>query len=218
MKHRKYHRTFHLPWSQTVHSDDKQISDTSCFEGKEVVVTTKMDGECTSIYSDHTHARSIDSKHNFTRDWITRLFHGIKYMIPENYQVVCENMWGEHSIRYDNLDGYCYLLSIIDLDNNQVLDYDTICNFALKHDLPQPSVLYRGIYDESLIKEIHKEMDLSKDEGYVMRVTSSYSLNDVNTSIAKFVREGHVQPNAEHWLKNVKCNGLSENVRPSFMK
>jgi hypothetical protein len=46
----KYPRTFHLPWSPGRGKDDKGHSGTSMFEGKEVVVTVKMDGECTSLY------------------------------------------------------------------------------------------------------------------------------------------------------------------------
>lgn len=45
MKRYKYPRTYHLSSSPGKTSDDKVISDMSEFEGKEVVVTEKMDGE-----------------------------------------------------------------------------------------------------------------------------------------------------------------------------
>ena len=48
----KYPRTYHLPWSEGRTDDDKVLSDDSQFIGKYVVVTEKMDGENTTIYSD----------------------------------------------------------------------------------------------------------------------------------------------------------------------
>jgi len=41
----KYPRTYHLPWSPGVTKDDRVIKSTNVFEGREVVVTVKMDGE-----------------------------------------------------------------------------------------------------------------------------------------------------------------------------
>ena len=62
MESYKYPRTFHLPWSPGVASDDKVIESLDAFVGREVVVTEKMDGENSSLYSNgHIHARSMDS-------------------------------------------------------------------------------------------------------------------------------------------------------------
>ena len=44
-KYIKYPRTWHHPISEGVTDDDKVLKDTSNFEGKEIVVTVKMDGE-----------------------------------------------------------------------------------------------------------------------------------------------------------------------------
>jgi hypothetical protein len=66
----KYPRTLHLPWSPGVSSDDRVLHDLSCFTNKEVVVTTKMDGENTTLYADVFHARSIDGRHHSSRDWL----------------------------------------------------------------------------------------------------------------------------------------------------
>ena len=56
----KYPRTWHLPWSPGATADDRVLDSVSHFYGREIVVTTKMDGECTTMYSDFLHARSID--------------------------------------------------------------------------------------------------------------------------------------------------------------
>ena len=83
----KYPRTIHLPWSPGVSSDDIRIFDMSHFEGHEVVVTEKMDGENTSIYRDGTHARSIGSRHHLSRDWVKALQGQISYDIPADWRL-----------------------------------------------------------------------------------------------------------------------------------
>ena len=66
----KYPSTPHLPFSQGLQRDDTRIQSLNSFEGREIVVTEKLDGENTSMYADHIHARSIDSRHHPSRDWV----------------------------------------------------------------------------------------------------------------------------------------------------
>jgi hypothetical protein len=56
----KYPRTYHLPWSPGMTKDDRQIKSIDVFEGKDIVVTLKMDGENTNWYKDYCHARSLE--------------------------------------------------------------------------------------------------------------------------------------------------------------
>lgn len=58
-KYIKYPRTYHLPFSLGKTNDDKVLSNTDHFKGKMVVITEKMDGENTTLYSDYLHARSL---------------------------------------------------------------------------------------------------------------------------------------------------------------
>ena len=55
----RYPRTYHLPWAPGAIDDDRVLSDVRSFEGQEVVVTAKMDGEQTTLYTDYLHARSV---------------------------------------------------------------------------------------------------------------------------------------------------------------
>ena len=220
----KYPRTYHLPWSEGMTSDDKLIpsSKLNNFVGKEVVVTEKMDGECTTLYHDYMHARSLDSRHNFSRDWVKKMHSVIRFDLPEGWRFVGENLWAEHSIRYEDgvLNGYFYLFAIFD-ENGTIIDFDEMMEFAEILDLPVPKVLYKGIYDEKAIKEIADKMDKTKHEGYVMRLKDAIPQSDEGEfmdGVAKFVRFGHVDDNAEHWLSNIKQNGkLSYNIKPNFM-
>lgn len=220
----KYPRTFHLPWSESVHSDDKMVDGLSSFKGMNVVATVKMDGESTSMYSDAMHARSIDSAHNFTRDWAKKLHSVLRFDIPEGWIFSFENVAYFHSIEYDDLESFCYLLSIWN-EKGFCLPYREQRQWAEILDLAMPKVLYEGPFDENVLKNVAKSMDLDKDEGYVIRNVESFHRDDFQRNVAKFVRKGHVQARSsnddepEHWLKNTYPNRLADpkNVKPAYM-
>ena len=100
----KYPRTFHLSWSKCLSSDDKILKDDSNFIGKIVVVTEKLDGENSTVYSDYSHARSIDSKNHESRNWLKNYITTFQHNIPKDYRVCGENLFAKHSILYDNLE------------------------------------------------------------------------------------------------------------------
>jgi len=108
----KYPRTTHLPWSEGGSDDDRILRSTEHFRNKIVVVTEKMDGENTTMYSQHIHARSLDSKHHPSRDWVKNFWQQIRFNIPEGYRICGENMYGTHSIHYNNLKSYFLGFSI----------------------------------------------------------------------------------------------------------
>lgn len=66
----KYPRTPHLPWSPGASSDDVLLIDSQMFSGKQIVISEKMDGENTTLYTDHLHARSLDSRHHPAKTWV----------------------------------------------------------------------------------------------------------------------------------------------------
>lgn len=213
MKRFKYPSTPHLPWSPGTQDDDKKLSSTNHFEGKQVYITEKLDGENTTMYRDYIHARSIDSPTNFTRSWVQQFHSYIAHNIPDGWRIVGENVWAEHSIRYEDLKSYFYPFAVYD-NNNYCLSYDDMITFlrtqAFK-DLPNkwthpvmPRLLYRNIFDAFSIEAI--EINPDKQEGYVLRTEEEFHYNDFETHVAKYVRNGHVQTD-EHWLKNAKQNG-----------
>jgi hypothetical protein len=81
-------------------SDDIKLKTFDMFKGKEVVVTEKMDGENTTMYRDHIHARSLDSAYHPSRTWVNNLWGKINYLIPEEVRLCGENMFWVHSIVY----------------------------------------------------------------------------------------------------------------------
>jgi len=59
----KYPRTLHLPWSPGKTSDDKVANIESVIKllENDIVITEKMDGECTTLGNQKMFARSQDS-------------------------------------------------------------------------------------------------------------------------------------------------------------
>lgn len=191
----KYPRTYHLPWSLGATDDDKTLPDTKSFHWKNVVVTEKMDGENTTLYHDHLHARSIDSKSHPSRDWLKSFWSGIKNDIPDHLRICGENLYARHSIAYDSLSSFFMGFSIWDNQTNVCMGWDdTVEWFELLGIEPVP-VLYRGVYDREVIQELWD----CKSEGYVVRLASEFHYDDFTKSVAKFVRPNHVQTDG-HWM------------------
>ena len=198
MQRYKYPRTFHLPWSLGAASDDKILSDTSCFINKDIIVTEKMDGESTSMYPDYIHARSIDGKYHPSRTWVKHLQSSIGYCIPEGWRICGENMYAQHSIPYDQLLSYFLVYSIWNED--WCLPWEYTVEFCDKLKLQTVPVIYQGPYNEKYLKELAQTMDFTKQEGYVIRIAGGFYFDDFSSCVAKFVRQNHVQSD-KHWMQ-----------------
>jgi len=209
----KYPRTFHAPWTLEKTADDKTHSPAdmqAMFEGREVVVTEKLDGENTTIYPDGTtHARSLDSAFHPSRAWIRKFAAEVGYQIPEGWRLCGENMFALHSIGYDKLPSYFMLFHIFN-EANDALSWDEVEEYAEMLGCITVPVLWRGIYDEEAIKACWSGISQygTESEGYVIRVADRFSFEDFGRSTAKMVRAGHVQTD-EHWMdKAVVPNGV----------
>jgi len=206
----KYSRTMHLPWSPGVSNDDRIIESLSGFEGQEVVVTVKMDGEQTSMCRDGFHARSLDTPAHPSRDWLWGLHRQIGYQLPEGWRLCGENVYARHSIHYKNLQAHFLLFSIWN-EKNEALSWDDTLVYAEILGLKTVPTLYRGLWDEKLIRELYKPMyDGDECEGHVVRVARSFGFREFRNVVCKYVRAGHVNPDG-HWkAKPVVVNGLKQ--------
>lgn len=206
----KYPRTPHLPWSDGMNDDDRMLKDVSYFQGKEVVVTEKRDGENTSLYSDYFHARSIDGMSHPSRDWVKNMWGRIAYELPEGWRICGENLYAKHSIGYEDLDTYFEGFSMWDENNNR-LHWDEMTAYFDILGIKTVPVLYRGIFDEVKIKALYdSKKDWDRCEGYVVTLAKGFPYRDFRKSVAKFVRKGHVQT-TKHWRlgQRIIPNGLA---------
>ena len=212
MNRYKYPRTPHLPWSPGSTSDDIHFGTAKQFEGKLVVVTEKMDGENTTLYRDHIHARSTDSRHHPSRDWVKGLHGRIAHHIPEHWRICGENLFAQHAISYNALPSYFLAFSIWTEDNT-CLPWSKTIEWLKLPDLTPPIVIYQGLWDENTVKSI--TVDTGTSEGYVVRCADSFHYSAFTENIAKWVRVNHVQTD-KHWMHaEVTPNGLAINHKTS---
>lgn len=204
----KYPRTYHLPFSKGLQNNDRRISDLSAFEGSEIVVTEKMDGENTTIYKDYIHPRSLIGDNHPSRDWVKAHAATFQYRLTKSHRICGENMYAKHSIFYDNLLSYFYVFNIWGEDT--CFSFDDTIKLCTAINLIHVPVLYKGIFDYDLIEAIYNNLDFDKSEGIVVRVANSFNIEDFATHVAKAVRPNHVQTDV-HWTKKWTKNLLIKN-------
>lgn len=101
----KYPRTYHLPSSPGLQSDDRRLPSLAPFVGQRIVVTEKMDGEGTTMTRNKTYPRSPDGRYHPSRDWM-RAYHGRKaHDIPPGWRISGEYLYARHSLPYTRAGG-----------------------------------------------------------------------------------------------------------------
>jgi len=201
----KYPRTFHLPWSPGMNRDDRMMSDVKIFEGQQVMIAEKLDGENCTWYNDYLHARSINSDNHPSRNWVKNEWAQKGYNIPIGWRVCGENMFAKHAIHYTKEKGnalstYFYMFSIWD-DKNVCLSWDETEEWAELLELTLAPVFYKGIWDMNVIEELNKKMESNPGtiEGYVVRLSREYHYSEFRRVCGKYVRKNHVQNSHGHW-------------------
>jgi hypothetical protein len=208
----KYPRTYHLPWSPGLTDDDRMLPSTKIFEGREVIITEKMDGENTTLYRDYMHARSLDEDHHESRGWVKKLHAEICYHIPDGWRICGENLYALHSVGYQELSSYFLVFSIWD-DNNTCLSWDDTVMYAAVLGLETVPLIYRGMWDEQFVRGIGTTTDTKNHEGFTVRIADSFPYGAFRKSIAKWVRKGHVQTTHNWKMRTVVKNGLRNEAK-----
>lgn len=204
----RYPRTPHLPFSPGSTSDDKVLRSTEHLKGKEVVTTLKMDGEGTTLYRDGFHARSPDSRHHPSRNWVKAFHARIASEIPDGWRICGENVYAQHSLVYHDLPSYFFGFSVWN-ERNVALSWDDTVEFFELLGIEPVKVLYRGPFDEQLLKVRVRALNLSTQEGLVVRTAGEVPYDEFGEHFAKWVRQGHVTSDS-HWMhQEVKPNYLS---------
>lgn len=166
MERIKYPRTYHLSYSQSKTDDDKTLKDDSQFEGMEVVVTIKMDGENTTIYPDgYIHARSLDGHGYEWQNWLKANVWNFCYKLEDNERIIGENLYAKHSIGYkfnnisDSFQVFC--IASKDDNDNWIYSWNSIKKTCELLGLKTVREIYRGIYDKD---KIMKAFETVKNE------------------------------------------------------
>lgn len=203
----KYPRTYHFRWSPGLQNDDRMLYDTVDWDGKEVVITEKMDGEGTTFYREGLHARSMEFEPHPSRTFIKAIHAEIAHEIPENFRICGENMTAIHSIKYTDLPSYFMVFSI--WNGLTCLSWDETLEWCALLGLNTVPLIYWGTYNDGLCQELCKQLKPEIQEGLVVRPTGAFHMREFPYVVGKYVRAKHVQTD-QHWMrKAVKFNELA---------
>jgi len=211
----KYPRTYHLPYSPGATKDDKKLQGDwfKNFIGQEIVITEKLDGENIHMTKQDCYARSdgAPTRSPWSRNiWDPKdgLYWKIRQYIGESETIFGENLYGEHSIHYNNLTDYFHLFAAC--NSSHFYSWNDVKMFASIMDIPHVPELWRGlIYNQNelqdLVEHYVKQPSVFGEyrEGVVVRITDSFKIDDFSKYVCKWVRPNHVQTD-EHWTKNWK--------------
>ncbi len=211
----KYPHTPYLPFSPSIENidsetSDKLIIDVNWLADKNLAITEKMDGENTTMYTDHIHARSLDSRHHESRSWVKALHSSIKHLIPKGWRICGENLYAMHSIKYEELPSYFMVFSIWNQSNHCIGWEETkeICKRLGLETVPEINP-----FTADKIDLVNPSIDLTKlegKEGFVIRNADTFHFDYFTMNLAKWVRMNHIQTD-EHWMsKPVEKNLLKE--------
>ena len=201
----KYSRTYHFPFSPGTTSDDKIIQDWQGILAHELVMTEKLDGENTCLKTSGVYARShaAPTRNPWARN-MWPIWERVKNDL-KTLEVFGENLYGLHSIEYNNLETYFYVFAI--RDGEQWLSWEEVCFYAGVLDLPTVPVIEQKVYTETEIPDqIQAQLALGSNlggecEGFVFRNADSFHVDTFAQNVLKYVRKNHVKTD-EHWTRN----------------
>ena len=204
----KYPRTLHLPYSQSVTSDDRISDSANSLLGIDIVITEKLDGENCGMTDDGVYARSHAAFTTSPWSREVRQLHklSVEDELGDGVYLFGENMEGIHSIEYTNLTSYFYIFGV--RDNNIWIPWNKVEEYSYLLDIPTVPVLFKGVVNtEKELKDlvmslVSKPSQLGGQiEGIVVRNASLFHNDDFVDNVMKWVRKGHVQTD-EHWTRN----------------
>lgn len=123
---------------------------------------------------------------------------GISPFLTEGERIVGANLYARHSVEYDALPSY--FLGFAWIVDEEVQPWDlTLARFEELRVQAVPT-LYRGPYQNGLFDRLAKSLDLTRQEGFVVRTAEAFMESAMPERVGKYVREGHVQSEM-HWMK-----------------
>jgi hypothetical protein len=212
-KYFKYPRTYHLPWSPGATDDDRMLTEEELeanFGGRRVVATEKMDGENTTMYTGYIHARSLDSGAHPSREWVKNLHAQIGWQIPDGWRICGENLYARHALHYAGLPSYFMAFSAWD-DHNVCQSWDDTLLWAELLHLAVVPVIWSGIWDRATVEALVKTLDVSRQEGYVVRLAEPFPYGGFRNSVAKYARREHVG-SSHNWMTKAVVKNRIANV------
>lgn len=180
----KYPRTYHLPGSPGMQSDDRMMDSSAHWAGQDITVSIKLDGANTTLYADGLHGRSVRGRSHPSQSYVRSLQPTLN--LDPSLRAVVENLQAAHTLRYAGLENLAYGLSIWDGDTC-LSTADTALYFAVL-DLPTPPVVYQGPYvSQAHLDSLAAQVTASGHEGVVARLSRAFTLREFPSAVGKHV-------------------------------
>lgn len=206
----KYFRTYHVPWTECLTSDDKILPDVDHFVGQMCVITEKLDGENQTWTRDSVYARSHGGPPvHPSNDLSKALWAERRWDIDKGLSVFFEYTFAMHSIYYSRMAkerAYVHIIGVRDDATGVHWAWQDVVLMAHHLGFPTVPIIFGGLIETE--EQLRLRMPCGGPshwgdhrEGEVVRLATHFS--DPNISIAKAVRRGHVQSD-KHWKRNWK--------------
>ena len=213
----KYPRTFHLPYSLGATNDDKIAKSVESLLNKELVITEKIDGSNVCMQKDKCFARTHSGPPTHSSfDAFKALHAGVKFNIPDSYQIFGEWCYAVHSIVYASLPSYLLLFGVRESNTMTWLSWDDVEYWAKLLGCYTVPVLDKCVVSSE--KELREKIESLADnpstygeekEGVVVRYAGRFKNNVFDKNVLKQVREHHVTTDI-HWdIREIVKNGLA---------
>lgn len=207
---RKYCRTLHAPISLGTTSDDRFMPNNylkAFAEMEELVLTEKLDGQNNCFTKNGVYARSHTSptEHPWDRPMRER-WQLIKNDL-NNLEIFGENMYGIHSIAYQNLESYFYVFAV--REGDRWLSWEEVQFYAALLDFPvvpevEITTSLKDFYQEGINENKQLEQWFIKNLGmsWEESVETPGKLGGYDPATNKSCSEGFVIRNKKGYLTN----------------
>jgi hypothetical protein len=213
----KYPRTLHLPFSPGITRDDKILPDAElCFAGRRLVFTEKLDGGNTMISREGVFARShSEPARHPTFDHLKPLWAAIRHELGDRC-LFGENLYAVHSIEYTRLPTWFFLFAV--RENDTWLSWEDVRTIADRFGLATVPVLNAD--PPAITAKVVRALLAGGStfggpmEGIVVRNADAFPDSEFQRNVAKYVRAGHVQTDADHWTRHWRPANLISDDSP----
>jgi len=202
MARSKYPRTPHLFCSPGGSRDDRRLPDDRVLLGEELVILEKLDGSGVSLHREGVFARSKQASPTHPSFSPLKALHAtVAWRLPDHLSLFGEWLHTVHSVRYPALPvtEELQVFAVRDDAQGWWWGWDEVTALADELGLQTAPVLDWDRFTD--VAELHRRVtELAgapsvfgpEREGVVVRVAAGFPDADFATSVAKWVRAGHV--------------------------
>lgn len=191
----KFPRIPHLPWSPGGTADDRRLSSVPSLLGRPLVITEKLDGANVCLTREAVFARTHSGPPAHPAfDWLKARYAALRSQIPDDLSVFCEYTFAVHTIEYEALPSYLFVIAVRRERDCFWLSWEETVAMAEQLGVPTVPLLQEGIFDtEAELRQATEALVRSRGlyggrEGIVVRLKEGFADEKFAVSVAKWVK------------------------------